>query len=88
MALNKPKMSTEEVMQRDIEATVLLRCAREVYEYQLEEGKHFLHEHPELAKSWMDANKVLELDRRIPLAGMVSVCLFKALQALRSERAV
>ena len=47
MALNKAKMSAEEVMKRDNEAQVLLHFACEVYGYQLEEGRHFLHEHPE-----------------------------------------
>ena len=47
MALNKPRMGEEEKAKRDIEARVLLSFACEVYEFQLSEGKHFLHEHPE-----------------------------------------
>ena len=55
MALNRAKMSPQEVARRDVEANTLLHFACEVYRLQLREGRHFLHEHPETARSWADA---------------------------------
>ncbi len=54
MALNKPKMSAQEAARRDIEAKTLLHFACEVYAFQLAGGRHFLHEHPAGAGSWLD----------------------------------
>ena len=54
MALNRAKMSRAEVERRDVEAKTLLYFACEVYRQQLREGRHFLHEHPEAARSWAD----------------------------------
>ena len=54
MALNRAKMSRAEVERRDVEATAFLYCACEVYRQQLREGRHFLHKHPEAARSWAD----------------------------------
>ena len=34
------------------EGNVLLKFALEIYEFQLAEGRHFLHEHPASACSW------------------------------------
>ena len=46
MALNMARVTEEDIERRGIEAKVLLGLAREVYKFQLESGRHFLHEHP------------------------------------------
>ena len=47
MALNMAKMTEQERARRDVEARALLYFACEVYRFQLESGRRFLHEHPE-----------------------------------------
>ena len=54
-ALNRPKMDESEVKRRETEARTLLHFACEVFQFQLEAGRHFLHEHPAGARSWEDA---------------------------------
>ena len=54
MALNRAKMSDQEIERRDTEAKVLLPCVCDIYRQQLREGRYFLHEHPETARSWVD----------------------------------
>ena len=47
-------MSPEEVERRMTEARVLLAFAAEVYQMQLDAGRHFVHEHPATASSWCE----------------------------------
>ena len=66
LPLNKPKMSKDEVAKREAAARVLLDFACEVYRYQLDNGCHFLHEHPAGARSWAEASiKELMADARV-----------------------
>jgi hypothetical protein len=51
--LNHKRMSEQEVRRRKAEAEVLLGFAIEVYEHQMRYGRHFLHEHPASATSWL-----------------------------------
>ena len=50
--LNYRRMDPERVRQMKHEGDVLLKFAMEIYEMQLAEGRHFLHEHPASAVSW------------------------------------
>lgn len=50
--LNYPKMDPADVARRVVEGKVLLDFALQVYKVQLENGRHFLHEHPASAASW------------------------------------
>jgi hypothetical protein len=50
--LNAVKMGKAEWERRRCEAEVLLTFAAAVYNLQLREGRHFLHEHPAGADSW------------------------------------
>ena len=52
---NHWRMEPEEVQRRLIEAKLHLDFCIEVYEFQLKNGRHFLHEHPATATSWIDA---------------------------------
>jgi hypothetical protein len=51
--LNHKRMSEQEVRRRKVEAETLLGFAIEVYEHQMRHGRHFLHEHPASATSWL-----------------------------------
>ena len=51
-AFNYRRLDPEIVRQRIHEGNVLLNFALEIYEFQLAEGRHFLHEHPASACSW------------------------------------
>ena len=55
MALNMARMTQEDIERRGVEAKILLDFACEVYQFQLEVGRHFLHEHPAGARSWAQA---------------------------------
>ena len=50
--MNHPKMDPEEVKRRRWEAETHLAFCAEIYEMQVREGRHFLHEHPQTAVSW------------------------------------
>ena len=45
-------MDPDRVRQMKHEGDVLLKFAMDIYEMQLAEGRHFLHEHPASAVSW------------------------------------
>ena len=57
------RMSPERVQRAIREGNVLLKFALEVYELQLSEGRHFLHEHPASATSW-HVPRMMALRRR------------------------
>ena len=48
------KRNTKEWLQKIHEGRVLLRFAMRVAEQRMQAGKHFVFEHPKLAKSWAD----------------------------------
>ena len=50
--MNFSRMDPEKLRRKKFEAKVLLDFAMEIYEVQLQGGRHFLHEHPESASSW------------------------------------
>jgi hypothetical protein len=50
--LNFRKMDPAVVRKKRIEANILLDFAMEIYELQLKNKRHFLHEHPASASSW------------------------------------
>ena len=54
MSLNIPKMDKDKAARREAEARVRLHFACEIYQYQLENDGHFLHEHPAGARSWSE----------------------------------
>ena len=54
MSLNIPKMDKGEAARREAEAGPPLHFACEIYQYQLDNGGHFLHEHPAGARSWSE----------------------------------
>ena len=56
-------MDPERVRQAIHEGNVLLKFALEIYELQLAEGRHFLHEHPVSAVSWQ-VPRMVALRRR------------------------
>ena len=49
---NYRRMDPERVRQAIHEGNVLFKFALEIYELQMSEGRHFLHEHPASASSW------------------------------------
>ena len=51
---NFHRMQPEEVKRRMIEARLHLSFCAEIYEQQLKSGRHFLHEHPATAASWVE----------------------------------
>ena len=57
-------------MRRGVAAKVLLHCAREFYEYQLKDKKHFLRAHPAEGASHADDHVTALL--RAPRAGRLS----------------
>ena len=61
---NYPKMDKREVQRRKAEGKVFLDFAVEIYEMQLQAGRHFLHEHPATATSWNTENMKALLGRR------------------------
>ena len=54
MAINRAKMSREEVGRRGAEAKTCRCVARNVYRQQRREGSTFLCEHPGTARAWAD----------------------------------
>ncbi len=54
MNLNWHRMSEEDVKRRMKEARVHLKFCIEVYKYQTEHSRYFLHEHPSAARSWKE----------------------------------
>ena len=64
--LNRRFFTEEEARRRWAEATTLLGFALEVYQMQLDAGRHFLHEHPASASSWQVAGvQRLRQDSRV-----------------------
>ena len=61
--VNYRRMDPERVRRAIYEGNVLLKFALEVYELQLAEGRHFLHEHPASAASWQ-VPRMVALRRR------------------------
>ena len=61
--LNYQRMSPERVQRAIREGNVLLKFALEIYELQLSEGRHLLHEHPSSATSW-HVPRMMALRRR------------------------
>ena len=53
-SLNHKKMDPQVVEERRREAELHLHFVIGIYKIQLENGRHFLHEHPETATSWDD----------------------------------
>lgn len=47
-------MTPDEVKRRLIEAHIHLTFCEEIYQSQLQQGRHFLHEHPASAASWTE----------------------------------
>ena len=52
--INHPKMDPDEVKRRMVEARLHLQFCIEIYQHQLDYGRHFLHEHPASATSWQE----------------------------------
>ena len=71
-----PQMNPAVVRRRRVEAEILLGFAAEIYQYQLDRGNHFLHEHPLRADSW--AVQAIARLRRDPRVGEVTAhqCAF------------
>ena len=64
--LNRRHFSAAEARRRRAEAMTLLGFALEVYQLQLDAGRHFLHEHPASASSWREAKvQRLRQDTRV-----------------------
>ena len=61
--LNYRNMDPEQVRRAIHEGNVLLKFALEIYELQLAEGRHFLHEHLDSAASWQ-VPRMVALRRR------------------------
>ena len=57
VGLNHPKMYPQEVQRRLRIAQQHLRFVVSLYQYQLSEGRHFLHEHPAGALSWKEKGR-------------------------------
>jgi hypothetical protein len=74
--LNYRKMPPEIVRRKKAEAKVLLGFAMEIYELQLQGGRHFLHEHPASASSWTEP-RMKALRRRRGVGEVVAhMCQF------------
>ena len=54
IGINHKKMPPEEVQRRMKNARVHLKFVVKLYRIQLAEGRHFLHEHPAGARSWVE----------------------------------
>ena len=54
MTLNKHRMDPIIYKWKLVEAQLLFNFSLEIYEGQLREGRHFLHEHPTGARSWQE----------------------------------
>ena len=47
-------MQPDDVKRRLIQAKLCLDFCGEIYDYQIKNGAHFLHEHPASASSWFE----------------------------------
>ena len=63
MIFNKTRMGQKKYQQKLSEARVLLGFAAEIYQLQVDGGRHFLHEHPQGASSWKEPaiQKILQI---------------------------
>ena len=59
---NHWRMQPDEVKRRLIQAKLCVDFCAEIYQYQMENGRHFLHERPATASSWSeeDIHKILQ----------------------------
>ena len=59
---------------RRVEAGILLRCAMEVYQFQLDCENHFLHEHPLGTDEWQ-ISQILQLRKGSCVHKVSSSCM-------------
>ena len=65
MTMNKHRMDPRVYKRKLAETKMLFNFSLEIYEAQLKEGRHFLHEHPTGARSWQEPRmkELLELSK-------------------------
>ena len=64
--INHKKLDTKELARKMVRARVHLEFCAELYQWQLKEGRHFLHEHPLNATSWQHERMKQLMMRRRP----------------------
>ena len=69
---NHPKMPADTVAAQNADGMKHLRFVTRLYEIQLSEGRHYLHEHPAQPTSWSDQHmlKLLRHPRSSPLTNV------------------
>ena len=85
--INHPKMEPQVRRRRMIEAMTHLRFCIEIYQMQLDGGRHFLHEHPSTATSWYV--KEMQKLRQDPRVGETigHMCMYGMTQLDKNQQA-
>ena len=72
--MNHRKMNPDLVEELRREAVKHLRFGIGLYKIQLDGGRHFLHEHPETATSWMDPYMIKLLNEKLVNTSVSDQC--------------